>query len=165
MRMFRTIAARTAMLISLTGIAGAADIRVLSVDAVEGPIGTLAAEFGKETGHQVVVSVASAAAVMEKVETGKTHDLVIVSEAAMDQLDKDGLVNPESRVLLASAGSGGAERSEPAVPGLPSRDRFEGALLSEGSVPLEAREFIAFLVSPEARSAWLAAKLEPAEDR
>jgi molybdate transport system substrate-binding protein len=165
MRMFRTIAARTAMLISLTGIAGAADIRVLSVDAVEGPISTLAAEFGKESGHRIVVSVASAAAVMEKVETGETHDLVIVSEAAMDQLDNDGLVNPESRVPLASAGGGGAERNDAPASGLPSPERFEGALLSEGSVPLEARAFIAFLASPEARSAWLAAKLEPAEDR
>jgi hypothetical protein len=33
--------------------------------------------------------------------------------------------------------------------------------MSEGSVPLEARAFIEFLIGPEARRAWLAANLEP----
>ena len=38
------------------------------------------------------------------------HDAVIVSEPAMDQLDRDGIVNPESRVRLASTGIGVAVR-------------------------------------------------------
>jgi hypothetical protein len=51
------------------------------------------------------------------------------------------------------------------VTDLSTPEKFEGALMSDGSVPLEARAFIEFLVSPEARPAWLAAKLEPLQDQ
>jgi len=46
-------------LISLTSMAGAADIRVLSVGAVQGALRDLAAEFGNETGHRVVLTIDS----------------------------------------------------------------------------------------------------------
>ena len=41
---------------------------------------------------------------------------------------------------------------------------YEGALMSDGSVPQAAREFIRFLSDPDARAKWLAAKLEPLAD-
>ena len=41
---------------------------------------------------------------------------------------------------------------------------YEGALMSDGSVPQAAREFIRFLSEPDARAKWLAAKLEPLAD-
>ena len=41
---------------------------------------------------------------------------------------------------------------------------YEGALMSDGSVPQAAREFIRFLSEPEARAKWLAARLEPLAD-
>jgi len=42
---------------------------------------------------------------------------------------------------------------------------YEGALMSDGSEPQAARAFIRFLANPEARTKWLAAKLEPLADR
>jgi molybdate transport system substrate-binding protein len=42
---------------------------------------------------------------------------------------------------------------------------YEGALMSDGAVPEAARAFIRFLASPEARTKWLATKLEPPPDR
>ena len=42
---------------------------------------------------------------------------------------------------------------------------YEGALMSDGSVPEAARAFIRFLASADARDQWLAAKLEPLADR
>jgi molybdate transport system substrate-binding protein len=164
MRMIGRIVPLAAMLLALTDMAAAAEIRVLSVDAVQVAIRTLAADFGKETGHRVIFSIGSPDAVMEKIKAGEIHDAVIVSEPAMDQLDGDGLVNPESRVPLASTGTRGEVRGDAPVPDSSITDKFEGALLSDGSVPLEARAFIAFLASPEARQAWLAAKLEPLQD-
>jgi molybdate transport system substrate-binding protein len=41
---------------------------------------------------------------------------------------------------------------------------YEGALMSDGSVPQAAREFIRFLSDPDARAKWLAARLEPLAD-
>ena len=57
----------------------------------------------------------------------------------MDQLDKQGIVNPESRVRLAA--------QRPTV--------YQGALMSDGAVPEAAREFIRYLASPEARDKWV----------
>ena len=144
-----------AMLLSFGGMAGAADIRVLSVGAVRDAVSSLASDFHRESGHQVISTVASPAAVMQKLKANEIHDAVIVSEPAMDELDRDGIVNPESRVRLAREQGGG--------PPQPTTT-YEGALMSDGSVPEAARAFIRFLASPDARDKWLAAKLEPLAD-
>ena len=143
------------MLLSLAGMVHAADVRVLGVDAVQVAISGLAAEFNKETGHQVIFTIASPVDVMQKIKANEIHDAVIVSEPAMDELDRDGIVNPESRVRLATTVP---------VP-LQLSTTYEGAVMSDGAVPEAARAFIRFLASADARDAWLAARLEPLTDR
>jgi ABC-type molybdate transport system substrate-binding protein len=140
----RTIAI-AAVLLSRADMTGAAEIRLLGVAAVQDAVRSLAADFSKETGHQVVLTVVSPGEAMQKIAANEIFDAVIVSEPAMDQLDKEGLVNPESRVRLA-----GAEATI-----------YEGALMSDGAVPEAARAFIRFLASPDAADQWRAARLEP----
>jgi ABC-type molybdate transport system substrate-binding protein len=148
MQTFGRIGAIAAVLMSLTGMAAAVEVRVLGVDAVEQAVRAVAADFARETGHQVVFTIAPPAVVMEKITANETHDAVIVSEPAMDQLDRDGIVNPESRVRLAKDGP----------------TTYEGGLMTDGSVPEAARAFIRFLAEPDARAKWIAAKLEPLAD-
>ena len=57
MRFFRRIASVAATLISLTSMAGPADIRVVGVGAVQNALRVLAAEFGNETGHRVILTI------------------------------------------------------------------------------------------------------------
>jgi ABC-type molybdate transport system substrate-binding protein len=140
----RTIAI-AAVLLSRADMTGAAEIRLLGVAAVQDAVRSLAADFSKETGHQVVLTVVSPGEAMQKIAANEIFDAVIVSEPAMDQLDKEGLVNPESRMRLA-----GAEATI-----------YEGALMSDGAVPEAARAFIRFLASPDAADQWRAARLEP----
>ena len=134
MRFLRRIASVAAILISLMSMAGAADIRVLSVGAVQGAIRDLAAEFGNETGHRVVLTVDSPAIVIQKIKDGEIYDAVIVSEPAMDRLDKEGVVNPESRVPLAKTGMGVAVRAGAPLPDLSTPEAFKQALLTAKSV-------------------------------
>jgi molybdate transport system substrate-binding protein len=256
MRAFGRTISITAVLVSLAGMAAAADIRLLSVGAVQNAVRPLAADFSKDTGHKIVFTVGSPAVVAQKIKDGEIFDAVIVSEPAMDRLDKEGIVNPESRVRLANTGIGVAVRAGAPAPNLATPDAFkqallaaksvvygdptlpnqsgekaeqilakagildalkpklrivpgqaesqdliakgevemglynlseipegkglkiagpvpaplqiattyEGALMSDGSVPQAAREFIRFLSEPEARAKWLAAKLEPLAD-
>jgi len=256
MRAFGRIISIAAVLMSLAGMAAAADIRVLSVGAVQNAVRPLAVDFSKETGHKIVFTVGSPAVVAQKLKDGETFDAVIVSEPAMDALDKEGIVNPESRVRLANTGIAVAVRAGAPVPNLSTPEAFkeallaakslvygdptlpnqsgekaeqilakaglldalkgklrvipgheesqdliakgevemglynlseipeskglkiagpvpaplqltttyEGALMSDGSVPQAAREFIRFLSDPDARAKWLAAKLEPLAD-
>jgi molybdate transport system substrate-binding protein len=256
MRAFGRTISITAVLVSLAGMAAAADIRVLSVGAVQNAVRPLAADFSKDTGHKIVSTVGSPAVVVQKLKDGEIFDAVIVSEPAMDRLDKEGIVNPESRVRLATTGIGVAVRAGAPAPNLATPDAFkqallaaksvvygdptlpnqsgekaeqilakagilealkpklrivpgqaesqdliangevemglynlseipesrglkiagpvpaplqlattyEGALMSDGSVPQAAREFIRFLSDPDARAKWLAARLEPLAD-
>jgi molybdate transport system substrate-binding protein len=256
MRAFGRAAAIAAVLVSVAGMAAAAEVRVLGVDAVEQAVRGLAADFAKETGHQVVFTIASPDVVMKKIAANETHDAVIVSEPAMDQLDREGIVNPESRVRLANTGMGVAVREGSPLPNLSTPEAFrqallaaksivygdptlpnqsgekaerillkaglletlkpktqmvpgraasqaliakgevelglyniseipegkglklagavpaplqitttyEGALLSDGSVPEAATAFVRFLAEPDARATWIAAKLEPLLD-
>jgi molybdate transport system substrate-binding protein len=256
MRALSRIVTVAAVLLSLAGMAGAAEIRVLSVGAVQNAVTALADAFTKESGHQVSFTIGSPAVVMQKIKDGETFDAVIVSEPAMDQLDKEGTVNPESRVRLANTGMGVAVRDGAPVPDLTTPEAFkqallaaksivygdpalpnqsgekaerillkaglletlkpklqvvpgqaasqamiangeielglynvseipdgkgvklagavpaplqisttyEGALLSDGSVPQAATAFIRFLAEPDARAKWIAAKLEPLLD-
>jgi len=256
MRAFGRTISITAVLVSLAGMAAAADIRVLSVGAVQNAVRPLAADFSKDTGHKIVFTVGSPAVVAQKIKDGEIFDAVIVSEPAMDRLDKEGIVNPESRVRLANTGIGVAVRAGAPTPNLATPDAFkqallaaksvvygdptlpnqngekaeqilakagildalkpklrivpgqaesqdliargevemglynlseipegkglkiagpvpaplqiatsyEGALMSDGSVPQAAREFIRSLSDPDARAKWLAARLEPLAD-
>jgi molybdate transport system substrate-binding protein len=134
MRFLRRIASVATTLISLTSMAGAADIRVLSVGAVQGALRELAVEFGNETGHRVLLTIDSPAVVMQKIKDGETYDAVIVSEPAMDRLDKEGVVNPESRVPLAKTGMGVAVRAGAPLPDLSTPEAFKQALLVAKSV-------------------------------
>jgi molybdate transport system substrate-binding protein len=122
------------MLMLLTGMAIADDIRVLSVGAVQHAVKALAAEFGKESGHRIVLTIGSPAVVMQKIKDGEVFDAVIVSEPAMDGLDKEGVVNPESRVRLANTGMGVAVRAGGPVPDLSTPETFKQALLTAKSV-------------------------------
>jgi len=256
MRAFGRIITVAAVLLSFAGMARAAEIRVLSVGAVQNAVRSLADGFARESGHQVSFTIGSPAVVMQKIKDGETFDAVIVSEPAMDALDKEGIVNPESRVRLANTGIAVAVRAGAPGPNLSTPDAFkqallaaksvvygdptlpnqsgekaeqilasaglldalkgklrivpgqaesqdliakgevelglynlseipegkglkiagpvpaplqlsttyEGALMSDGSVPQAAREFIRFLSDPDARAKWLAAKLEPLAD-
>jgi molybdate transport system substrate-binding protein len=134
MRSFGRIASIAVTLISFASIAGAADIRVLSVGAVQHAIQELATEFGNETGHKVTLTVAAPVVVTQKIKDGEVFDAVIVSEPAMDRLDKEGVVNPESRVPLAKTGIGVAVRAGAPLPDLSTPETFKQALLAAKSI-------------------------------
>jgi ABC-type molybdate transport system substrate-binding protein len=166
MRAIARTALIAAALMLRASMADAASIRVLSASAAEPAVQTLALEFTKDTGHEITLTLGSPAQVMEKIKAGEIFDALIASEGAMDELDRDGIVNPESRVRLASSTEAlpDAPPSGEPSPGA-SKIVYEGALMSDGTAPEAARAFILLLASPDARSAWVAAKLEPASDR
>jgi molybdate transport system substrate-binding protein len=134
MRTFGRAASIAVMLMSLTGMAAAADIRVLSVGAVQNAVRSLAADFGKDSGHHVILTVGSPAVVTQKIKDGEVFDAVIVSEPAMDGLDRDGIVNPESRVRLANTGMGVAVRAGTQLPDVSTPEAFKQALLAAKSI-------------------------------
>ena len=123
-----------ATLMLLSHMADAADIRVLSVGAVQHAVRALATQHEKESGQRVVLTVGSPAVVLQKIKAGEIFDALIASEGAMDELDRDGIVNPESRVRLASTGLGIAVRAGAPALDLSTPDAFKQALLAARSI-------------------------------
>jgi len=121
-------------LMSCAGMAAAAEVRVLAVRAPEAAIRALAADFAKENGHQIMFTIGSPAAVMQKIRANEIHDAVIVAEPAMDELDKAGIVNPESRVRLSATGIGVVVREGGPVPDVSTPEAFKQALLAAKSL-------------------------------
>src|SRR6266478_942474 len=136
MRSLRRNACIAVTLISLTGMAGAADIRVLSVGAVQNAVRALAADFGTESGHRVVLTFGAPVVVTQKIKDGEVFDAVIVSEPAMDRLDQDGVVNPESRVPLAKTGMGVAVRAGAPLPDLSTSEAVSQESIANGEVEM-----------------------------
>src|SRR5260370_2874917 len=89
MRSFGRNACIAVTLISLTSMAVAADIRVLSVGAVQNAVRALAADFGTESGHHLVLTFGPPVVVTPKLKDRQAFDAVIVSEPALDRLDPD----------------------------------------------------------------------------
>jgi molybdate transport system substrate-binding protein len=123
-----------ATLMLLPHMADAADIRLLSVGAVQNALRNLVAQFEKETDNHVVLTVGSPAVVLQKIKAGEIFDALIASEGAMDELDRDGIVNPESRVRLAITGLGVAVRAGAAALDLSTPEAFKQALLAARSI-------------------------------
>src|SRR5260370_2535523 len=134
MRSFGRIASIAVTLISLASMAGAADMWLLGGGAVQHAVKGLAREFGSETGQRVIHAVGTRGVVTQKIKDVEVFDAVIVSEPAMDRLDKEGVVNPESRVRLAKTGLGVAVRAGAPLPDLSTPEAFKQSLLAAKSV-------------------------------
>jgi len=116
------------------GPSGAAEIRVLSAAAAQAPEKELAAEFTKETGHQVSFTFGSPGAIQEKVAAGETFDIVVMPIAAIEALDKAAKLLPGSRMALARVGIGVAMREGAPKPDISTPEAFRRTLLDARSI-------------------------------
>jgi len=71
-------------------MANAAEIRVLSSNAIKEAYLELVPQFEKATGHTVATTWAPTIGIMKRMQEGETFDLVIMSAEAIDRLIKDG---------------------------------------------------------------------------
>jgi ABC-type molybdate transport system substrate-binding protein len=157
MRALIRAALTAAILAPAVGVAQSAEIRVLAVRAPEAALRGIATDFARESGHQVTLTIDSSAAVLERIKANEVYDAIIIAEPVMDQLDRQGLVNPETRERLAKTG-------DTPLPDAQMPETYEAALMSDGAAVEAARAFIRYLASPDARPRWSAAKLEPLAD-
>src|SRR3989442_1143075 len=156
MRSFGRIASIAVTLISLPSMAGAADIRLLSVARVHGDP-TLPNQSGEKAERILVqAGILDALKPRLKIVPGQAASQELIAKGEVEM----GLYNvseiPEDKGL-AFAG--------PVPTLLQVTTSYEGAVMSDGSEPQAARAFIRFLASPEARAKWLGARLEPPADR
>src|SRR3981189_413819 len=104
----------------LSGMAQAADIKVLGTPGVREFYAELVAQFEKDTGHKVSTAWAGTVDVTKRISGGETVDLVIMAGNSLEELIRLGKIVPGSRVDVAKSGIGVAGRAGAPKPDIPS---------------------------------------------
>jgi molybdate transport system substrate-binding protein len=99
-------------------------IRVLSAGAVESVITAIGRRFESECGIRLHVAIARSRVVKERASAGTDADVVITTQAAIDELSAEGAVRGGSSAALALSSIGVAVRDGAAIPDLASTADF-----------------------------------------
>ncbi len=84
----------------------AADIKVIASNGVRAGLEELAQKFIAETGNNVHIVFGLAASMKRKIEAGDEFDLAILTSAGIDDLAKQGKIDPASITPIARSGVG-----------------------------------------------------------
>jgi molybdate transport system substrate-binding protein len=123
----------TPVVLAAAAPAAAAEIKVLSANALNIPERQLAAEFTKATGNQVVFAFGSPGQVDQRVKAGEAFDLVILADSSAATFDNEGKWRAGTRRPFARVGIGLAVREGTKLD-LSSVDSTRKALLDAKSV-------------------------------
>jgi molybdate transport system substrate-binding protein len=118
----------------LPGLAGAAEIKVLSTQATQEAYLELVAQFEKASGHKVTTTFTGTLNVQKRLASGEPYDLIIMASPAIDEQIKLGKAVANSRVDFAQSGTGLAVRKGAAKPGIGSPEAFKRTLLAAKSI-------------------------------
>jgi molybdate transport system substrate-binding protein len=110
------------------------DIKVLSSIATREAYLELVPQFEQSSGHKVVTSWSGTTAIMQKMAAGEVHDLVIISVPELEELTRQDIIMPGSRVDLAKSGIGIAVRKGAKHPDIGTADALKQALLDAKTV-------------------------------
>src|SRR5439155_15545672 len=132
MKIAAIVAAASALLFS--GMAEAAEIKVLSTQATQEAYLELAAQFEKATGHRVTTVFTGTLNVQKRLADGETYDLIIMAGPAIDEQIKLGKAVAGNRVDLAKSRTALALRQGAATPDIRSADALKKTLLAVKSI-------------------------------
>ena len=116
------------------GAATAAEIKVLSSNAIKETYLELVPGFERATEHKVATIWAGTVEIMKRMQAGETFDLIIMAGPSLDELVKLGKIVPGSRVDLVRSGVGVAVRAGAPKPDISSSDAVKKALLAARSI-------------------------------
>src|SRR5262245_2197373 len=106
----------------------------MSAGAVKSMVAALGAEFERESGEKLDLNFGTAGALRERIKNGETADLVILSQSAIAELGKLGLVIPGSVTDLGRTVTGVVVREGASQPDISTPEAFKQALLRARSV-------------------------------
>ena len=82
------------------------ELVVFSTIGVRSAAEQLFAQFDKVSGHKLVVTWGTAPMLVRRIEDGDTADVVVLSRAGIEALQKQGKITPGTDTTLASSGVG-----------------------------------------------------------
>lgn len=114
--------------------AEAADIKILSSNAVKEAYSELLPEFEKKSGHHVTIVWGGTAALKKRIDDGEAADIAITPAADIDEMIRTGKVAAGSRVDLVKSIVGIAVRAGLPIPDVSSGEKLKAALLAAKSI-------------------------------
>jgi molybdate transport system substrate-binding protein len=111
-----------------------ADLVVYSTIGVRSAAEQLFAQFDKASGHKLAVTWGTAPMLVKRIEDGDTADVVVLSRAGIDALQKQGKIAPGADTTLASSGVGIAVKAGAPKPDISTPEALKCALLSAKSI-------------------------------
>ncbi|MBI4207742.1 MAG: molybdate ABC transporter substrate-binding protein [Betaproteobacteria bacterium] len=111
-----------------------ATIRILSGGAAQAVVVSIAADFQRETGHEIHAEFSAVGAMAAKVIAGEPVDAVILTAALIDELTAKGLVVAGSRADLGRVGTGVAVRTGTPLPDVSNAEVLRGNMLAAAKI-------------------------------
>jgi molybdate transport system substrate-binding protein len=118
----------------VSGVASAAEIKVLSTQATEQSYRELVPQFEKATGHKVTTIFTGTLDADKRVAANEQHDLLIMSQSSIDAHVKGGKVVQGSRVDLARSGVAVGVKTGAPKPDISSIDALKRTILNAKSI-------------------------------
>ena len=136
---FTRYAANVAAVIGLAFLtaasaAGAAEIKVMSTVAMSATLDELKPKFETATGHKVTIVYSVIADLKKRIQEGETADVMILSRAALDELEGQGKVASGSVGDVATSYVAIAVRAGAPKPDIGSVDALKRTLLAAKSI-------------------------------
>ena len=122
------------LLLAASAAPQAAEIKVMSSNALKPVLEELAPQFEKNTGHKVKAEFAPAADLKARIDQREEFDVAILTTPLMDDLAKVSRIVAGTRFDVARSGAGVAIRKGAPKPDLASAESFKRALLQAKSV-------------------------------
>jgi molybdate transport system substrate-binding protein len=113
--------------------ARAEELQVFGVAPVRTTVNALTAAYAQQSGNKVTPAIV-ASDIVEQSLAGKKFDVMVLSTPEMDEQQKAGRIQPETRVRLARVGIGVAMRAGASKPDLSTPDKFREAMLAAKSI-------------------------------
>jgi molybdate transport system substrate-binding protein len=127
-------ACSAAFLLAATVVAQAEELRVLSVGSAEIAIKTLIPEFNKDGTRPFKFEWGPPNKVWDRIKAGEAFDVFILSEPAMQELQKASGIKTESRIGLARTGLGVVVPSSMQSPDLSTTENFKKSILAAKAI-------------------------------
>jgi molybdate transport system substrate-binding protein len=111
-----------------------AELVVFSTIGVRSAAEPLFAQFDRASGHKLAVTWGTAPMLVKRIEAGDTADVVVLSRAGIDALQKQGKIAPGTDTTLASSGVGIAVKAGAPKPDISTPEALKRTLLAAKSI-------------------------------
>jgi molybdate transport system substrate-binding protein len=111
-----------------------ADIKVMSAGAVQSMVTALGNEFAQANDHRLDLNFGTVGSLRDRLKSGETADLIVLSESAVAELAKSGMFVPGSIKDVGRTVTGIAIREGAPAPDVSTPEAFKRALLNAKSV-------------------------------